>query len=641
LAKKSYFYAAITAFAVFAAVAAPEALSPEAAAQQRRADSTAAKTDKEPKLMPSLVEATLVQMIDTSLWVPASPDPSGIAYNASSDRLIVVDSEVNETTGAGYHDVNLWEITRQGVVQETGTTLSWGGVSSGEPTGAGYDPATDTLFISSDEGGNRLYAVQRGADGLFGTADDLVRIIFTGFLFGASDTEDPDFDPVSGHLFFVDGVLGRVFRVDPVNGVFGDGNDVVSSWVIGNGMADAEALTIDQARDLVVVGGSGGGQRFILEFTKDGSLVRRIDTTNIGLSRISGMTIAPASNGADRWTYWIVDRAVDNGPDPNENDGKIWEIAAPPDGNVPPLIVSAEIAEEAPKTNDTLTAAVTAHDDNGDPLTISYEWYKNGVLIPGETGNTLDLSVAGNGDKGDEITVRVRAFDGTANSTYRTSAPVTVMNSPPVLNLVDRENTNGDSVNVSVAATDADGDAITYSATGLPDGLSIDPNTGQITGTIPPSTHENSPFNVQIRAADGDTTPAPPITLVQAVTPNAISTTARTVSWTDQPEEGNLLVALGRIGSGRYPTMDASWHFVILTNQTPRAVAYYKVAGPNEPMDVTLNATGNPTALSLAHLSTPGPRKTTKKCWIHGYRAGNWKMLTSPRSEPWPPSLMM
>src|SRR5207247_1457511 len=60
----------------------------------------------------SVVTATLVQRIATSAWSPASPDPSGIEYLLGRDRFEVVDSEVDETTGAGYHNVNIWQINR-------------------------------------------------------------------------------------------------------------------------------------------------------------------------------------------------------------------------------------------------------------------------------------------------------------------------------------------------------------------------------------------------------------------------------------------------------------------------------------------------------------------------------------------------
>ena len=42
----------------------------------------------------------------------------------------------------------------------------------------------------------------------------------------------------------------------------------------------------------------------------------------------------------------------------------------------------------------------------------------------------------------------------------------------------------GDSVNLLVTATSPSAGDITFSATNLPDGLSIDPATGQISGTV-------------------------------------------------------------------------------------------------------------------------------------------------------------
>ena len=88
---------------------------------------------------------TLIQMIPTSAWNPGSPDPAGIAWMPGSDQLVVVDSEVDEQTGAGWHNVNIWRSTRAGSVVGTGTM--WGPNAplfdgdrgfSREPTGAGY-----------------------------------------------------------------------------------------------------------------------------------------------------------------------------------------------------------------------------------------------------------------------------------------------------------------------------------------------------------------------------------------------------------------------------------------------------------------------------------------------------------------------
>jgi len=282
--------------------------------------------------------ATLVQTIDTSKWNPASPDPAGVTYRPSRDRLLVADSEVDENTGAGYHGVNLWEITRNGNVTSTGTTVPF----TNEPTGLGFDPGSETLFVSTDAG-NKIWVVRPGGDDRFGTSDDQRTSIDTR-AFGLRDTEDPAFDQSTGHLFFVDGVTTEVYRLDPVDGDFGDGNDqLLGHFDVGKyGARDTEALASDPVRDTLVVGDRPSKK--IYEVTKDGALVRIIDASNTaGMRRISGMSVAPASTDPSVMHYWIVDRAVDNGSNANENDGKLFELSAPGGGgggptNTPPVV---------------------------------------------------------------------------------------------------------------------------------------------------------------------------------------------------------------------------------------------------------------------------------------------------------------
>ena len=55
---------------------------------------------------------------------------------------------------------------------------------------------------------------------------------------------------------------------------------------------------------------------------------------------------------------------------------------------------------------------------------------------------------------------------------------------PAVAAIADRSDRAGDAIELAPSATDADGDALVWSATGLPAGLAIDAATGRITGTI-------------------------------------------------------------------------------------------------------------------------------------------------------------
>ena len=56
-------------------------------------------------------------------------------------------------------------------------------------------------------------------------------------------------------------------------------------------------------------------------------------------------------------------------------------------------------------------------------------------------------------------------------------------NAPTIVNPGTQTNNTGVAVNLAISASDADGNPLTYSASGLPAGLSINTGTGRITGT--------------------------------------------------------------------------------------------------------------------------------------------------------------
>ncbi len=113
------------------------------------------------------------------------------------------------------------------------------------------------------------------------------------------------------------------------------------------------------------------------------------------------------------------------------NQQRYAVFSGAPPANTPPVVDSVVIDQSSPGTNATLSATVAAHDADGNPLTLGYQWTRNGTDIAGATAAVLDMSIAGRGDKGDLIRLRVTANDGTANSSPLTSAPVTVGNTAP------------------------------------------------------------------------------------------------------------------------------------------------------------------------------------------------------------------
>jgi DNA-binding beta-propeller fold protein YncE len=271
----------------------------------------------------AVLHPSLVQTIATSAYSPSSPDPSGIAYRSGPDRLILSDSEVEETPL--YGGFNLFTATRTGSGIGTGTTFP---AFSKEPTDLGIRPANGTLFISDDDR-DRIFIVAPGPDGRHGTSDDNVRSFRTA-PFGSTDPEGVVFDPATGHLFVSDGAGIEIYRINPVNGVFGDANDTVTHFdVARHGAGDVEGLGLDPNRQRLLAVDPNTDSMY--ELGKGGALFNRFDLSAIPTTRslIADVTMAPTSSTSDPAStldYWIVDRHRDNNNLPDENDGLLYEM---------------------------------------------------------------------------------------------------------------------------------------------------------------------------------------------------------------------------------------------------------------------------------------------------------------------------
>jgi len=269
--------------------------------------------------------STLVNTIDTSMLSPPSPDPAGLEYHPTNDRLIISDSEVNEV--AIFTGVNVWETTLDGTIVATSVTTAF----SNEPTGVAYNPGNQHWFFT-DDNARRVFEVDLGTDGTLGTADDVVTNFKTS-TFGCTDPEGLAYDTDQGHLFVVDGAGAEVYEVDAgPNGVFDgvspDGDDVVVQFDVEIiGLRDPEGVAYNaDAGTLYIV---DRRTDIVAETARDGMLISRIDIGFTGIKNPAGIVHAPAStNPADKHLY-ICDRAVDNGSDPDENDGMIFEITIP------------------------------------------------------------------------------------------------------------------------------------------------------------------------------------------------------------------------------------------------------------------------------------------------------------------------
>ena len=98
-----------------------------------------------------------------------------------------------------------------------------------------------------------------------------------------------------------------------------------------------------------------------------------------------------------------------------------------------------------------------------------------------------------------------RAIDGKTSSNVATvSITVGQPNHPPIVtNPGAQAGSEGQIVSLQISADDLDLDPLDHAAVGLPDGLSIDPSTGLIAGTISYHAAANSPYNVTVTVSDG------------------------------------------------------------------------------------------------------------------------------------------
>jgi DNA-binding beta-propeller fold protein YncE len=152
----------------------------------------------------SVITASLVNTVDMSTWSPPSPDPSGLTYLPNSNRLMMVDGEVEETVSGITHfqGANVWEFTRSGSVLRTANISKVAPTvvpMTNEPTGVAWNPVNGHFYFS-DDGQKEVFDLNPGTDGLVGTTDDSWTS-FDTLIYGNADTEGLTVDTTNNRLF--------------------------------------------------------------------------------------------------------------------------------------------------------------------------------------------------------------------------------------------------------------------------------------------------------------------------------------------------------------------------------------------------------------------------------------------------------
>jgi len=263
-------------------------------------------------------KASMVRVTMTSSWPTKSPDPMGLTYNPRAKRLLISDAEVDEMP-ALWKGRDLFVAKRSGGLTTTGTFKKF----THEPEDLAWDNAHRVLYVTDDDL-DRVFRVGRGKDKRLGTRDDVVATVLHTHRFGSFDPEGLAW--VGGRkptLIVSDSTNRRVYKIHRGRDLrFGTRDDVVGIFGTHKyGFTTAEDVAV-RGKHLFIV---SSRQRFILETTMKGALIQKVDLTGLGIVSASGITFAPGTDGG-RSRLYLTASGVDNNVNPNENDGRLFEL---------------------------------------------------------------------------------------------------------------------------------------------------------------------------------------------------------------------------------------------------------------------------------------------------------------------------
>ncbi|MBU1492463.1 MAG: putative Ig domain-containing protein, partial [Actinobacteria bacterium] len=399
------------------------------------------------------------------------------------------------------------------------------------------DAATNEALLGTGTGttGIRGLAVQPSTGVLFGATTDRLGVVspitgeFTavgsGFGSGTGSMGAVGFDNVQGIAFDDSGRLFAVheksgddplFEVDPVSGTRVAGAFGADDYLT----LESSATTYSWMQDLAIDPISGGA--FVIVW--DGSAHYKLATADL----VTGSLAMPDAT---------LDAAEPHGLS-FDTAGQAWAIGSPGAGGVvapvdkaagtlgaliaiddagsyqalafiPPNSAPAfdqDLGDRTDAEGGAVSLASPATDPEGDTLIWSATGLPGGLSVDPSTGQisgTIDFTAAAASPYSIEIRVEDPSggFDLDTFTWTVTDAPAP---RPPVFDqdLGDRSDIEGAAVSASAHATDPDGDPLTYSATGLPPGLSIDAGTGIISGTVGIGAAAGSPYSAEVTATD-------------------------------------------------------------------------------------------------------------------------------------------
>lgn len=430
------------------------------------------------------------------------PDGDGISYNFEvylDNGLTTLFDSFTSSSGLGRAALTLSDLTtyywRAQAVDEHGLASAWSAVKSFRIVDNGVNdapvitPIPDQTHLEGDS-----VNIQVSADDLDG---DVLTYLATGL--PTSLSIDINTGLISGTLGIADSGVYSVTVT--VNDSIVSANTNFTLTVTENNTAPVLAAIGDLARaegssDNVAISATDaeGGT---LVFSATGLPLFATLTDN--LNGTATLSLAPGYE--DAGSYVITVTVTDNGV-PALTDSETLTITVNEINRAPVLTaIGNQAVDEAATAN----IGLSGSDPDSDSVSFSATGLPAFATLTDNLNGTATLSLSpGYTDAGTYPVTITLSDNRTPALTSSESITITVNNinrAPAVTNPGAQANSEGDSVSLQILASDADGETLSYAATVLPGGLSINTATGLITGVV--SYDAAGSHNVTITVGDG------------------------------------------------------------------------------------------------------------------------------------------
>ena len=167
----------------------------------------------------------------------------------------------------------------------------------------------------------------------------------------------------------------------------------------------------------------------------------------------------------------------------------------------PPVL--ANPGAQANNTGEPVSLQLSTSSPEGNPLSYSAVGLPSGLAINPDQG-TISGLIDHSASLTNAVTVTTTDTVTGLSASQSFAWAVTPTSHAATLDPIgDQTNVAGDVVDLTVNGNSVDGTPLTYTSTGLPSGLVMDPLTGRITGTIAKTAYSPTPYQVAVIASNG------------------------------------------------------------------------------------------------------------------------------------------